>query len=117
MKPMKHDSNGSDSPLLRDSCVFVAQKLNEYAGICFLSENDNKEDENREKLACFLLALMRHQTERFYAFLYRVDVSEVRVRTLVREFISDEMVAVQLALLVTERMKEKYISRKKYSES
>jgi SRSO17 transposase len=114
MKPTKHDSSGSDLPLSPECSSFIGEKLNEYAGISFLSETDI--ENIREKLAAFLLSLMRHQTERFYAFLYRVDVSEERVRAAVREFVSDEIIAVQIASLIIDRMKEKYISRKKYSE-
>jgi hypothetical protein len=117
MNPTKLDSSGNDLTQMPEFIVFFVQKINEYAGLSILSESDTVIEEIREKLAVFLLFQLRHQTERFYAFLYRVDVCEERVRAVVREFITDEKIAFQLACLVTERMKEKFYSRKKYSKS
>ena len=92
----------------------MASKCAEYTGLSIFEMLKNR-DELCLNLSNFILLLLRENTERLYAFLYRVDLNEQKVREVFRNDVHDTAIAKTLAEMVLERIEAKFFSRLKYS--
>lgn len=73
----------------------------------------NGEEELLQKLAAHVQYLIDHQLEHLYQLLYRIDVSETKVKNIVATLPYAEH-ARALAEAILERQKQKIESRKKF---
>lgn len=69
------------------------------------------QDEFHEMLSKFIRHLIDHDFERLLNGLYRIDVSEARVK---QTFASKQDVAGEIATLIIERELQKVVTREKY---
>jgi hypothetical protein len=94
--------------------VFVRTKFAEYSGLhegAVLSLGDS---DLHKFISAYLLDLLRRDLQRFYSFLYRVDLSEKMVREIFEKERTDFLIADVLAKLVITRIEEKYHTRTRY---
>ncbi|MEP6844932.1 MAG: hypothetical protein ABI861_02985, partial [Panacibacter sp.] len=68
----------------------------------------------REKLAAYIHELIREDFEKLVSILYRLDVNENKLKTLLEEKADDDA-GMLIADAIIERQAEKITSRKKYS--
>jgi hypothetical protein len=59
--------------------------------------------------------LLDHDINQLFNILYRIDISEHRVKDTFQHHNEHEAIAKQLTLLIIERLKQKIALRKKYS--
>jgi hypothetical protein len=59
--------------------------------------------------------LLDHDINQLFNILYRIDISEHRVKDIFQHHNEQEAIAEQLTLLIIERLKQKIALRKKYS--
>jgi len=86
--------------------IFIAQVLG-------LELKSREESDQHEELVKKINDLLLNDFEKLVGILYRMDVSETRLKELLRKH-GNEDAAKLIALLMIERQKEKIISRKEY---
>ena len=94
---------------------FVISKINDVAGMQLIDDAHSERSEVMAILTAHLLRLMNENLPKFYQFLYRIDVSETKVRELFKREIYVEKIAFAIASLVLQRLEEKYFTRQKYN--
>lgn len=93
----------------------TAQLLSHNLEIDLLANNQAWE-QLRSALIDFLDNLMRTDTNRLYHYLYRIDVSEKRIKKAVSETNDQVLTAALLADLILERTLEKVKTRLAYRQ-
>ena len=78
--------------------------------------NNQAWEQLRNTLIDFLDNLMRTDTNRLYYYLYRIDVSEKRIKKAVSETNNQVLTAALLADLILERTLEKVKTRLAYKQ-
>ena len=73
-------------------------------------------DELKKKLATHINNLINHDFEKLISLLYRVDVSERKLKTLLREN-KNEDAGTLIAELIIERQLQKIKTRKEFSQN
>ncbi len=91
--------------------TFEYQDIDENLGIALTHQLSY--DELKQQLAQALIPLLQHNTQRLFAYLYRIDVAESKVK----DIIFDPDVAEKLADLILQKLIEKTYWRNKYSSN
>ncbi len=71
--------------------------------------------ELEEKLAAHINQLIQHDFEKLVSLLYRIDVSEHKLKNLLQQY-ADENAGKIIAQLIIERQQEKINSRKQFGK-
>ena len=74
---------------------------------------EHSETAFREKLAAYIHQLINHDFQKLIGILYRLDVSEQKLKTLLAEKNATDA-GIIIADAIIERQKEKFTSRKKF---
>lgn len=82
-----------------------------------LTEKHQPNDTFRPMLVAHLLYLLEKNAEKLWQALYRIDVSETKVKTLFQQEQGLPAVAEKLADLIIERQLQKVASRRAYREA
>lgn len=95
---------------------------NESRLLAIISESLNKDEQNidwaafQQQLTLFLDEMVTVDFNRVLSILYRIDVSEVKVKKALNENPENKSVGTILAGLIVERQKEKIRFRKQFSK-
>lgn len=95
---------------------------NESRLLAIISESLNKDDRNidweafQQQLALFLDEMITVDFNRVLTILYRIDVSEAKVKKALSENPENKSVGTILAGLIIERQKEKIKFRQQFSK-
>lgn len=73
------------------------------------------QDEIRNRLAGWINELIKHDFEKLVALLYRIDVHEQKLRTLLRQHPEEDAGRI-IATLILERQEQKQKSRQLFSQ-
>ncbi len=94
-----------------DNLLQVVEMTNKDVGLSILPTNISDYSELIKELARAIQFLIDKDFEKLMHILYRIDVSEIKVKAA---FGLEQDVAQQIALLIIEREEQKVITRAKY---
>lgn len=95
---------------------------NESRLLAIISESSNKDGQSidweavQQQLTVFLDEMITVDFNRVLTILYRIDVSEVKVKKVLNENLDNKSVGAILARLIVDRQKEKIKFRQQFSK-
>ncbi len=101
-------------PKKADSLIPLVEMTNRDVGLSLSPSVVLTEDDLRKELTRAVAYLIDKDFEKLMQILYRIDVSEIKVK---QAFGLEQDVAGEIASLIIERERQKVITRAKYSDS